>query len=112
MRTRVLTATQGQAIMHHNFHEYAETRGDIMGRPNGVLISMANGRANEYSLNTLQDRGTMFVNHNDEVYEGMIVGENARDKDMPINPTTAKKLTNMRTTGSDEKHHDPQFRGS
>jgi len=102
MRTRVLTATQGTAIMHHNFHEYAETRGDIVGRSNGVLISMANGRANEYSLNTLQDRGTMFVNHNDEVYEGMIVGENARDKDMPINPTTAKKLTNMRTTGSDE----------
>jgi GTP-binding protein len=102
MRTRVLTATQGTAIMHHNFHEYAETRGDIGGRPNGVLISMANGRANEYSLNTLQDRGTMFVKHNDEVYEGMIVGENARDKDMPVNPTTAKKLTNMRTTGSDE----------
>lgn len=102
LRTRMLTATQGTAIMHHTFHEYAETRGEISSRPNGVLISMANGKANEYALNSLQDRGTLFVNHNDEVYEGQIVGENARDNDMVVNPTTAKKLTNMRTTGSDE----------
>jgi GTP-binding protein len=102
LRTRMLTATQGTAIMHHNFHEYAETRGEIGARPNGVLISMANGKANEYALNTIQDRGTLFVKHNDEVYEGQIIGENARDNDMVVNPTTAKKLTNMRTTGSDE----------
>jgi len=102
LRTRLLTNTQGQAIMHHNFHEYAESRGDITGRQNGVLMSMATGRANEYSLNTLQERGTMFVEHNVEVYEGQIIGENARDNDMAVNPTTAKKLTNMRTTGSDE----------
>ena len=102
VRTRMMTATQGMAIMHHNFHEYAESRGDMSGRQNGALISMATGKANEYALNTLQDRGTMFVKHNDEIYEGQIVGENARDLDMTINPTTAKKLTNMRTTGSDE----------
>jgi GTP-binding protein len=102
LRTRMLTATQGQAIMHHNFHEYADARGDIASRGNGVLISMATGKANEYSLNNLQDRGTLFVKHNDEIYEGQVVGENARDADMPVNPTIAKKLTNMRTTGSDE----------
>jgi len=102
LRTRMLTATQGNAIMHHNFHEYAETRGDIAGRGNGVLISMSNGRANEYALNTVQERGTLFIKHNDEVYEGQVVGENARDSDMVVNPTVAKKLTNMRTTGSDE----------
>jgi len=102
LRTRMLTATQGQAIMHHNFHEYAESRGDIGGRQNGALVSMATGKANEYALNTLQDRGTMFVVHNQEVYEGQIIGENARDNDLAVNPTTAKKLSNMRTTGSDE----------
>jgi GTP-binding protein len=102
LRTRMLTATQGMAIMHHNFHEYAESRGDITGRQNGVLISMANGRANEYALNTVQERGTLFVKHNDEIYEGQIIGENSRENDLVVNPTTAKKLTNMRTTGSDE----------
>jgi GTP-binding protein len=102
LRTRMLTATQGTAIMHHNFHEYAETRGDVPGRANGVLISMATGKANEYAMNNLQDRGTLFIKHNDEIYEGQIIGENARDSDMVVNPTIAKKLTNMRTTGSDE----------
>jgi GTP-binding protein len=102
LRTRMLTATQGMAIMHHNFHEYAESRGEIASRQNGVMISMANGKANEYALNTIQERGTLFVKHNDEVYEGQIIGENSRDNDMVVNPTTAKKLTNMRTTGSDE----------
>jgi GTP-binding protein len=102
LRTRMLTATQGTAIMHHNFHEYAESRGNIGGRPNGVLITMATGKANEYSMNNLQDRGTLFIKHNDEIYEGQIIGENARDNDMAVNPTIAKKLTNMRTTGSDE----------
>ncbi|MFT3789012.1 MAG: translational GTPase TypA [Tepidisphaeraceae bacterium] len=102
LRTRMLTATQGTAIMHHNFHEYAESRGNISGRPNGVMVSMATGKVNEYSLNNLQERGTMFVKHNDECYEGQIIGENSRDNDMAVNPTIAKKLTNMRTTGSDE----------
>jgi GTP-binding protein len=101
LRTRMLTATQGQAIMHHNFHEYAVARGDVPGRPNGVMISMTGGKVNAYALDNLQQRGTMFVEPTDDVYEGQIVAENARDNDMVVNPTTAKKLTNMRTTSSD-----------
>lgn len=102
LRTRMLTATQGQAIMHHNFHEYAPTRGDVPGRLNGVMISMTGGNVNAYALNNLQERGVMFVEPGEAVYEGQIVAENARDNDMPVNPTTAKKLSNMRTTSSDE----------
>src|SRR5262245_965399 len=102
LRTRMLTATQGQAIMHHNFYEYAAARGEVPGRLNGVMISMSGGKANAYALNNLQERGVMFVEPGDDVYEGQVVAENARDNDMPVNPTTAKKLTNMRTTSSDE----------
>jgi GTP-binding protein len=102
LRTRMLTATQGQAVMHHNFHEYAAQRGDVPGRANGVMISNVNGNVNAYALNNLQERGVMFVEPGDEVYEGQVVAENARDNDMTVNPTTAKKLTNMRTTSSDE----------
>jgi GTP-binding protein len=102
LRTRMLTATQGTAIMHHNFHEYAPARGDVPGRQNGVMISNTNGNANAYAMNNLQERGSLFVEPGQAVYEGMIVAENARDNDMTVNPTTAKKLTNMRTTGSDE----------
>jgi GTP-binding protein len=102
LRTRMLTATQGTAVMHHNFHEYAPTRGDVPGRLNGVMISMTGGNVNAFALNNLQERGVMFVEPGVPVYEGQIVAENARDNDMPVNPTTAKKLTNMRTTSSDE----------
>ena len=102
LRTRMLTATQGQAIMHHNFHEYAPMRGDIPGRTNGVMICNCTGKANAFALNTLQDRGVMFVEPSDEVYEGQIVAENCRPDDIVVNPTKAKKLTNMRTTSSDE----------
>ncbi len=102
LRTRMLTATQGQAIMHHNFHEYAPARGDVPGRPNGVMVSMTTGVANAYALNNLQERGVMFVEPGDPVYEGQIVAENSRDNDMVVNPTTTKKLTNIRTTASDE----------
>jgi GTP-binding protein len=102
LRTRMLTATQGQAIMHHNFHEYAPARGDVPSRSNGVMIANGNGAANAYALNNLQDRGVMFVDPGEAVYEGQVVAENARDNDMTVNPTTAKKLSNMRTTGSDE----------
>lgn len=102
LRTRMLTATQGQAVMHHNFHEYAPARGEVPGRANGVMVSMVTGKVNAYALNNLQERGVMFVEPGDEVYEGQIVAENARDNDMVVNPTTTKKLTNMRTTASDE----------
>jgi GTP-binding protein len=102
LRTRMLTATQGQAVMHHNFHEYSPMRGEVPGRANGVMISNVSGSANAFALNNLQQRGVMFVEPGEEVYEGMVVAENARDNDMTVNPTTTKKLTNMRTTSSDE----------
>jgi GTP-binding protein len=102
LRTRMLTATQGQAIMHHNFHEYAAQRGDVPGRSNGVMVSMVGGSVNAFALNNLQERGAMFVEPGDPVYEGQVVAENARDNDMAVNPTTTKKLSNMRTTSSDE----------
>jgi GTP-binding protein len=102
LRTRMLTATQGTAIMHHNFHEYAPMRGNVPGRANGVMVSMTNGTANAFALNNLQERGVMFVSPQDPIYEGQVVAENSRDNDMVVNPTTAKQLTNMRTTSSDE----------
>src|SRR5438874_2743958 len=102
LRTRMLTATQGEAIMHHNFHEYAAARGNVPGRGNGVMVSMTTGTVNAFALNNLQERGVMFVSPQDPVYEGQVVAENSRDNDMTVNPTTAKQLTNMRTTSSDE----------
>jgi GTP-binding protein len=102
MRTRMLTSTQGEAIMHHNFHEYAPMRGDVPSRINGVMISNCVGNVNAYALNDLQDRGVLFVSPSQSCYEGQIVGEHCRDKDIVVNPTRAKKLSNMRTTGSDE----------
>jgi GTP-binding protein len=102
LRTRVLTATQGQAIMHHNFHEYSPARGEIPARGNGVMISNTGGSINAYALNTLQDRGVIFCEPTDAVYEGQIVGEHCREDDIVVNPTKTKKLSNMRTTSSDE----------
>jgi len=102
LRTRMMTATQGQAVMHHNFHEYAAMRGDIPGRANGVMVSNSTGSINAFALNNLQERGVMFLEPGEPVYEGQVVAENARDNDMVVNPTTAKKLSNMRTTASDE----------
>jgi GTP-binding protein len=102
LRTRILTATQGQAIMHHNFHEYAPIRGEIPTRSNGVMIANLPGNVNAFALNTLQDRGSMFVEPGEPVYEGQLVGEHCREDDIVVNPNKAKKLTNMRTTSSDE----------
>ena len=102
VRTRLLNATQGTAVIHHRFAGYGPMQGEVPQRPNGVYISMVSGRANAYSLNTLQERCDLFVTHNDEVYEGMIVGENSRENDLAVNPTKEKKLTNMRASGSDE----------
>src|SRR3954464_13102513 len=102
LRTRLLAQHKGTAIMHHNFHEYAVARGDVPGRANGVMISSTSGTVNAFALNNLQERGVMFVSPQDPVYEGQIVAENSRDNDMTVNPTTAKQLTNMRTTSSDE----------
>ncbi|MFO0908359.1 MAG: translational GTPase TypA [Isosphaeraceae bacterium] len=102
LRNRLMSATQGEAIMHHNFHEYQPFKGEIPRRPNGVMISMVRGQAVGYALDNLQQRGTMFVAPGDDVYEGMIIAENARSDDMDVNPCKEKKLTNMRASGSDK----------
>ena len=101
LRTRLLNATQGTAIMHHRFERYGPVEGDIPGRGNGVLVSMTSGKAVAFGLDGLQERAEMFVGPGDVVYEGMIVGENSRSDDMPVNPTKEKKLTNIRAAGSD-----------
>ncbi|MFM7591273.1 MAG: translational GTPase TypA [Isosphaeraceae bacterium] len=102
LRTRLLSATQGEAMMHHVFREYQPFKGDIPRRLNGVMISMVPGQVNAYALDNLQQRGVMFVKPGDPVYEGMIVAENARSDDMMVNPIKEKKLTNMRASGSDK----------
>ncbi|MFM7035266.1 MAG: translational GTPase TypA [Planctomycetia bacterium] len=101
LRTRVLNATQGTAIMHHRFEAWREMEGELGGRANGVLISMVPGKAVAFGLDGLQERADLFIEPGDEVYEGMVVGENARTEDMIVNPTKEKKLTNMRASGSD-----------
>jgi len=102
IRTRLLNATQGTAVIHHRYAGYKPMSGEVPRRANGVFVSMTTGKANAYSLNTLQERCDLFVTHNDEVYEGMVVGENSRDNDLAVNPTKEKKSTNMRASGSDE----------
>ena len=101
LRTRLLNATQGTAIVHHRFEGYHPMEGDVPSRTNGVLVSMVNGKAVAFGLDGLQARAEMFVAPGDVVYEGMIVGENSREGDMPVNPTKEKKLTNIRAAGSD-----------
>ena len=102
LRTRLLNATQGEAVMHHTFHDYQLIRGALPGRLNGVMVSMENGAANAYALDSLQERGMMFVQPGDAVYEGMIVGEYNKDNDITVNVCREKRLTNMRTTASDK----------
>ncbi len=102
LRTRLLNATQGTAIIHHRFSGYRPREGDVPLRGNGVLVSMVTGKAVPFALFGLQDRSELFVGPGDEVYEGMIVGENARDNDMVVNPCREKKLTNIRAAGSDD----------
>ena len=101
LRTRVLNATQGTAIMHHRFEKWSPVEGEVAGRANGVLVSMVAGKAVAFGLDGLQERADLFIEPGDEVYEGMICGENARSEDMTVNPTKEKKLTNMRASGSD-----------
>lgn len=102
LRTRLLNATRGEAIMHHRFDSFRPCEGDIPKRQNGVIVSQENGKAVAYALWKLQERTDLFVDPGDEVYEGMIVGENSRDNDMVVNPIREKKLTNIRTTSADE----------
>jgi GTP-binding protein len=102
IRTRMLNATQGTAIIHHRFSGYRPMEAELPRRANGVMVSMVPGKAIPFALFALQDRADMFVAPGDDVYEGMIVGENARDNDLVVNPTKEKKLTNIRAAGSDE----------
>ncbi len=102
LRTRLLNATRGTAIINHRFDSYRPVEGDVPHRSNGVLVSMVSGKAMGFALFALQDRSDLFVAPGDVIYEGMIVGENARDNDLVVNPCREKKLTNMRASGSDE----------
>jgi GTP-binding protein len=101
-RSEFLTDTRGTGIIHHRFLEYGPWAGPLSGRTRGTLVSMENGVVVAFALFTLQDRSTLFVQPGHPVYEGMIIGENARPGDMDVNPTREKKLTNMRSKGSDE----------
>ncbi|MBN2596220.1 translational GTPase TypA [Labilibaculum sp.] len=103
LRNQLLTATAGEAVISHRFLEYQPHKGNIPGRINGSLIAMETGLTFAYALNKLQDRGTFFVAPTVEIYEGQVIGENNRAGDLVINVTKTKKLTNMRTSGTDDK---------
>ena len=105
LRTNVLTASQGEAIMAHRFVKYEPYKGDITRRVNGSMIALESGTAFAYALDHLQDRGRFFINPQDEVYAGQVVGEHVHDNDLVINVTKAKQLTNVRASGTDEKAH-------
>ncbi len=102
LRNRLLTATNGTAIMHHNFYEYEFFRGSIPGRANGVLMASEPGMATAYALQNLADRGSFFIAPREPVYEGQVIGEHCRENDLPVNVAREKKLTNMRAAGSDK----------
>ena len=101
-RSELLTNTKGNGIMNHVFHGYVPYKGDMSGRSRGSLVAFEQGETTGYGIFSLQDRGTMFISPGQQVYEGMIVGENTRDIDMDINPCKKKNVTNMRTSASDE----------
>ena len=103
LRTNVLTASQGEAIMAHRFKEYQPYKGEIIRRVNGSMIAMETGTAYAYSIDKLQDRGKFFIDPGEEVYAGQVVGEHVHDNDLVVNVTKAKQLTNVRASGSDEK---------
>ncbi|MBP3419696.1 MAG: translational GTPase TypA [Marinifilaceae bacterium] len=103
LRSNLLTATQGEAIMAHNLKEFEPYRGEIAMRTNGSLIAMETGDTYAYAINKLQDRGRFFIEPGEEVYAGQVIGESTRSEDIVINVGKSKKLTNMRASGSDEK---------
>ena len=103
LRTNVLTASQGEAIMAHRYKEYQPYKGEITRRMNGSMIAMETGTAYAYSIDKLQDRGKFFIDPGEEVYAGQVVGEHVHDNDLVINVTKAKQLTNVRASGSDDK---------
>ena len=101
LRTQMLTNTAGEAVMNHRFNEYKAWKGAIPGRNNGVLIAKEAGSTTAYSLDKLQDRGLFFVDPGEEVYKGMIIGENNKPGDLVVNPNEGKKMSNMRASGTD-----------
>lgn len=101
-RAQFLTATKGNGIMNHVFHGYAPYKGDIPGRTRGALVAFEDGETTPYGLNSVQDRGTLFLGANVPVYTGQVIGENARENDMDVNPNKKKHVTNMRSSSSDE----------
>ncbi|MEZ6055709.1 MAG: translational GTPase TypA [Planctomycetaceae bacterium] len=102
LRTRLLNATRGEAVIHNRFEEYRLVEGTIPRRKNGVMISQVDGRATAYALWKLQERSEFFIGANSEVYAGMIVGENSRENDLVVNPIREKKLSNVRSSGADD----------
>ena len=103
LRTNVLTASQGEAIMAHRFKEYQPFKGDIIRRTNGSMIALETGTAFAYSIDKLQDRGKFFIDPGEDVYAGQVVGEHIHEIDLVINVTKAKQLTNVRASGTDDK---------
>lgn len=103
LRTNVLTASAGEAIMAHRFKEYQPYKGEIERRTNGSMVAMESGTAFAYAIDKLQERGKFFINPQEEVYAGQVVGEHIHENDLVINVTKSKKLTNMRASGSDDK---------
>ncbi len=103
LRNQLLTATAGEAIMAHRFKEYQPLKGGIPERQNGSLVSMEKGQAIPYSIDKLQERGKFFVDPGEDIYEGQVIGENTRGDDMVINVTKTKKLSNVRSSGADDK---------
>ncbi len=103
LRNYLLTVTAGEAIMSHRFIEFQPYKGDIPQRQNGSLISMEKGKSIPFSLNNLQERGQFFVDPNEDIYEGQVIGENSRGNDLVVNVTKTKKMSNMRSSGADDK---------
>jgi len=103
LRNQLLTATAGEAIMSHRFLEYQPLKGNVPQRQNGSLVSMEQGKAIPYSIDKLQDRGKFFVDPGEDIYEGQVIGENSRGDDMTVNVTKTKKLSNVRSSGADDK---------
>jgi GTP-binding protein len=102
LNARILTATQGRAIMHHTFEQYEPLRGSIPDRQAGVMIQSETGRVTAYALDALYERGLFFVRPGDEVYEGQVIGEHCKDNDIVVNAAKAKQMSNMRTSSKDE----------
>lgn len=103
LRTNILTASQGEAIMAHQLLDYEPWKGDIVRRTNGSIIAMESGTAYAYAIDKLQDRGKFFIFPQEDVYAGQVVGEHTKEKDLVVNVTKSKKLSNVRAAGSDEK---------